>query len=305
MIQRKTVNVAESVRDRLRNVAKTDTRNYNLLLQYYAIERLLFRLSQSEYVERFVLKGALLLHAFGGDLRRATRDVDFWSSIENTEASIRKMIGECIRADVPDDGVVFDETSLELEPNQLESRDCGYRLALAAQIGTAKVKVKMDIAFGSPIIPDPDWVTYPQMLDFGSPRLLGYPKESVIADKFEAIVSRDLANSRVKDYYDIWVLSQVESFRGTLLRRAVEATFGYYDTAIPQERPLGLTPAFFMDATKQRMWKAFLDQTNIGKAPPFEVVAERLQRFLMPICESIHAPTVERRVWNIGNSLWE
>jgi len=252
----------------------------------------------SSHAHFFILKGALMLRVFGGALSRATRDIDFQSnSLANSEHAIQT-IQECLEETKIEDGVCFDSTNIQATPIQLDTRDRGTRIELLGYIGTSRYKIQIDIASGGTIIPTPTWIYYPALLEFDSPKLLGYPKESIVADKFEAMVSRDLTNSRVKDFYDIWILSEAETFDKDTLQEAIQSTFTYYGTAIPQEKPICLTQAYWGMPDQERRWQGFLKNAQIKLELSMEQVAQRVEYFLMPICDCIQQPTNINRLWS-------
>ena len=280
-------NLAESIRQRLRNLAKSTHRPAGDLLQYYAMERFLYRLSKSPYADRFILKGALMLNIFGGQLSRATKDIDFLGRTENNLEIIYNAIRDCLLMEVPKDGLEFDVASLKIRPIQLDSPEVGAAATFDAKIGGAILKMQVDISFGSEVIPEALWVLYPQLLDFGSPEILGYTAESIIADKFEAMVSRNETNTRLKDFYDIWVLSEIREFEGRHLQAAIASTFQFFKTEIPVEVALCLTPEFFGRPDKLAQWKAFLGNAKISIELNLADAAKRIEELLMPVCAQI------------------
>jgi hypothetical protein len=237
-------NLAASVHARLLNRAKAEGRPFNELLQYYAMERFLYRLSQSDHAEQFVLKGALMLQFWGGPLTRATRDIDL---LGRTAATVDELVGvirSFITVRVDDDGLLFDATTVSGEEIRLDSHYDGVRVRCCANLGNARIPLQIDIGFGDVITPGALKVVYPTLLDFDAPRLLGYTPETSIAEKFEAMVVLDLANTRLKDFLDIWVLAQGQEFSGDVLANAIKATFLRRRTPLPQSTPLPLTPVF-------------------------------------------------------------
>lgn len=269
-----------SVRARLLNLAKQRGQPFDLLLTRYALERLLYRLSTTKYRERFVLKGAMLMTIWFDTKFRPTRDVDFLGFGESEPDKVLAIFRE-ICAVAQDDGVSFDADVLKVERNREELEHGGLRLKTQAIIDGARVPVLIDIGFGDAIEPGLDEIDYPVLLDAPAPKLRGYRHETVVAEKFEAIVKLGRANSRMKDFYDIWMLSREYEFKGDALPRAIAATFARRKTNIPTERPIGLTKIFVDDPAKQQQWKSFA--ATIGaELPPFAEVIEQLAAFLMP-----------------------
>ncbi len=273
-------NMGASVRARLLNLAKERGQLFDLLLTRYSLERLLYRLSTTQYRERFVLKGAMLMTTWFDKPFRPTRDVDF---LGFGDAEPEKVLGifREICAVAQDDGVVFDAEAIKVERNREELEYGGLRLRTQAVIDRARVPVVIDIGFGDAIEPGIEEIEYPTLLDAPAPKLRGYRHETVVAEKFEAIVKLGRANSRVKDFYDIWMLSREYQFEGAALARAIAATFARRKTAIPAEPPPGLTKAFAEDPAKQQLWKSFA--ATIGtELPPLGEVVQELAEFLMP-----------------------
>lgn len=291
------INLAESIRQRLRNLAKSAGRPAGDLLQYYAMERFLYRLSKSPYADRFILKGALMLNIFGGQLSRATKDIDFLGRTENNLDTISSAIKECLLLDVPKDGLEFKVASLKIRPIQLGLPEVGAAVTFDAKIGAAILKIQVDISFGNNVIPEALWVVYPQLLDFGSPEVLGYTAESIIADKFEAMVSRNETNTRLKDFYDIWVLSEIREFEGRHLQEAIASTFQFFKTDIPKEVALCLTPEFFERPDKLSQWKAFLNNAKVDIELNLADAAKRIEDFLMPVCAQINSNQEFKAKW--------
>jgi predicted nucleotidyltransferase component of viral defense system len=273
-------NMGASVRGRLLNLAKERGQPFDLLLTRYALERLLYRLSTTKYRERFVLKGAMLMTTWFDTKFRPTRDLDFLGFGESEPDKVLGIFRE-ICAIAQDDGVSFDADAIKVERNREELEYGGLRLRTQAIIDGARVPVLIDVGFGDAIEPGLDEINYPVLLDAPAPKLRGYRHETVIAEKFEAILKLGRANSRMKDFYDIWMLSREYQFKGDALARAIAATFARRKTDIPTERPIGLTKAFADDAAKQQQWKSFA--ATIGaELPPLAEIIEQLAAFLMP-----------------------
>lgn len=300
----KSKNIPESVKRRLKNLAIQQGEDPGALFHYYVMERFLYRVSMSPEAHFFILKGALMLRVFGGALSRATRDIDFQTQGIHSSEYVINTIRKCLEETEIEDGVRFDSGSVQSAPIQLDTRDRGIRIEFLGYIGTSRYKVQVDIGSGGTIIPIPSWISYPAMLEFGAPKLLGYPKESIVADKFEAMVSRDLTNSRIKDFYDIWILSEAETFQEATLREAIESTFSYYMTTIPLEKPICLTQAFWGAPGQESRWLGFLKNAHIKVDCSLEQVIHRIEHFLMPICNPIHKSNYINRVWSPSGT-WE
>jgi predicted nucleotidyltransferase component of viral defense system len=273
-------NVPASVHDRLLNQARDTGRPFNELLQYYGIERFLYRLAQTEHARRLILKGALLLRSVGSTETRPTRDIDLLGQGPPTEERLISIVREAMQADVPEDGMTYDPDTLESTVIAETAEYNGVRLTFRGFLGTARVPMQIDVGFGDPIVPGPIRITYPQLLDYGSPRLLAYTLESLIAEKYQAMVDLELANTRMKDFYDVWMLIHRHAFEQQTLARAIAATFERRRTPVPGDPPLALTEAFFRSDQKKRQWRAFLRNIRAGSPPALPDVISDLAEFL-------------------------
>lgn len=274
-------NLGASVRARLLNLSKENRQSFDLVLTRFALERLLYRLSQSAHAERFVLKGAMLMMSWFDDPYRGTRDLDLLGFGDPGEEAMLATFRDILSQNV-DDGVEFDPDTLRVDRIREELEYGGLRLRVLASVGGARIKLTIDIGFGDALEPAPEIIEYPVMLDLPAPRLRGYARETVIAEKFQAMVALGRANSRMKDFYDIWILSQSFDFDGDRLARAIAATFARRGTAIPHELPDALTQAFAEDQLKQRQWEVFLDSVATARKP-LQAVVQEIADFLMPI----------------------
>jgi predicted nucleotidyltransferase component of viral defense system len=281
-------NIGASVRARLLNLAKKRNQPFDLLLTRYTLERLLYRLSSSPYRDRFVLKGAMLMTNWMDDPHRPTRDLDLLAFGDSDPEAILDVFREIcgIKAD---DAVVFDISALTVDRVRDELEYGGLRIKTNATVDGARVRVLVDIGFGDAVEPGLTEIELSVLLDQPAPRLRAYPHETVIAEKFQAMVMLGRANSRMKDFYDIWILARSHEFYGDRLARAIAATFTRRKTEIPSERPDALTAAFAEDATKQQQWNAFLEDVAVNPGSLAEVT-EDLATFLMP-----HAAEARKR----------
>ena len=263
MTQKK--NAAASVKQRLLNVGKKSGEDFQPLLTRYAVERLLFRLGSSEHADSFVLKGAMLFALWTGEMHRPTRDVDFLGFGENSDARLAAVFRALCAGANEDDGLVFDADSVSVEPIRAEDEYGGRRVTFVVRLGQARVSLQVDVGFGDAVTPAAEFVAYPSLLGMETPRLRAYPKETVVAEKAEAMVKLGLANTRMKDFYDLLVLSRTFAFEGAKVRDAIAATFERRGTAIPSEPPVALTEAFLTDDTKRKQWKAFVNRSGLEK----------------------------------------
>jgi predicted nucleotidyltransferase component of viral defense system len=275
--------IAASVRARLLLLAKSRREDFQLVLTRYANERLLYRLSRSQHAGSFVLKGAALFTLWTDKPHRATRDVDLLGFGAPTAERIRNVLNEVISLDVADDGVRFDSSSLEVEPIREEQEYGGIRAVLVARVTAAKVRLQIDVGFGDVVTPEATEIQYPTLLEFPGPKLRAYPRETVVAEKLEALVQLGLANSRMKDFYDLVILSRLFDFEGALLVRAIRATFERRKTTLPTELPAGLTAAFAMDPTKVGQWVAFLRKSGARDGEDLAATVKEITRFVQPL----------------------
>ena len=281
-------NLGASIRARLLNRAKERNQPFEILLTRYALERLLYRLGSSKYRDRFVLKGAMLVTTWVDDPYRPTRDLDLLGFGDSDPDAIIGAFRE-ICALKADDAVAFDIDGLAIDRIRDEAQYGGLRIKTTATVDGAKVRVLVDIGFGDAVEPGLTEIELPVLLGQPVPRLRAYPYETVVAEKFQAMVMLGRANSRMKDFYDIWMLARSYDFEGDRLARAVAATFARRKTEIPSDRPDALTPAFAEDRTKQSQWAAFLKDVAVTPASLAEVI-EDLAAFLMP-----HAAEARKR----------
>ncbi|MEM7604986.1 MAG: nucleotidyl transferase AbiEii/AbiGii toxin family protein [Myxococcota bacterium] len=285
MTRKEPKNVAASVRARLLARAKTNKEDFQLVLTRFVNERILYRLSRSEHAPRFVLKGATLFVVWRGNPHRATRDLDLLGFGASDPESVRKVFTDMFRSDVEEDGVTFDLSTLSVGPIRDDQRYGGVRATILAGLSGAKVRAQIDVGFGDVVTPTAAIIDVPTILDLPSPRLHAYPRETVVAEKIEAMCQLGLANSRMKDFYDLVILSRDFEFAGGLLHQAIRATFDRRGTAIPTSEPVALTPVFYNDASKRQQWRAFQKKargTDLGDLPA--VMAE-VRAFALPLIQ--------------------
>jgi predicted nucleotidyltransferase component of viral defense system len=250
-------NIGASVRARLQNLSRETGQSFELILTRYALERLLYRLSTSAFSEQFVLKGAMLLTSWFEHPHRATRDLDLLGFGEPNPDAMIAAFREILAVNVAD-GVEFDLGALRVDRIREELEYGGLRLRTTASISGARIAVTVDVGFGDALEPGAEVIDYPSLLHLPTPRLRAYARETVIAEKFQAMVTLGRANSRMKDFYDVWLLSQSFPFDDDRLARAIAATSERRGTAIPVELPDALGQGFAEDEQKQRQWSAFL-----------------------------------------------
>lgn len=285
-------NVPASVRQRLLNRARSEKRPFDELLQYYAMERFLYRLSRSEYREKFILKGALMLRVWRSSEVRPTKDIDMLGITSNDESRIVQQIREIITLEVEPDGLSFEVESIDSERVTEDADYEGVRVTFICHLGSAKINMQVDVGFGDIVHPGPVDSNLPTMLDDPPPRLLGYTLDSVIAEKFEAMVKLGDLNSRMKDFHDIWLLSMQFEFDIVKLAEAVRLTFQRRGTEIPAD--LNAFDKGFADA-KQVQWTAFRKRLRQDKVPKsFHEIISVVREFLAPVIAASQTKTALR-----------
>lgn len=275
--------VAASIRDRLRRHASATGVDFQRVLDQYAVERLLYRLTRSPHADTFVLKGALLFSAWDGGPHRRTRDADLLGYGDPSVRRISEVFPE-VAATVPDvdDGLIFEAAAVRVVPVREDEEYAGLRVTLRARLAGARANLQIDVAFGQAVVPEPQVVELPVLLDLARPRLRGYPVESVVAEKFEAIVRFGLRNGRLKDYYDLWRIFSQYPPGSRMLARSVAATFARRGTALPADVPPGLSDGY-ADADRRRQWVAFLERTAAAERPELGEVIATVRSGIMPI----------------------
>lgn len=276
--------LAQSIHDRLLQRARRHGEDFNRLLTRYAIERFLYRLSRTTAADQFYLKGALLFELWFHSSGRPTADADFLGlRPQDAEALARDLRAAC-RVE-SDDGMAFDPESIRIEEIREDSRYGGLRARLRGTLGTARCTVLLDIGFGDAVTPGSEEALFPVLLDgLPAPRLRIYPRASVAAEKLEAIVHLGLANTRMKDYYDLQALANEGRLDAPLLGQAIVATFRRRGTPLPARTPLGLSAEFADDPAKQKQWIAFLRKNRL-KAPTLPAIVAEIRTFAQ---ESFH-----------------
>lgn len=275
--------VSASVRQRLLNQARETGRPFDELLQYYSMERFLYRLAQSDHQDKFVLKGALMFIVWKTPRSRATRDIDFLGRRENSIERLVQVVQDVCRIAVAPDGMIFDADTATGVRIKEDTDYEGVRVTFKGHLGQARTAMQIDVGFGDAVNPKPQTIDYPVMLDMPAPRLKGYPRETVVAEKFQAMVQLGLINTRMKDYYDLWLLARQFNFDGRSLGAALKGTFARRKTTLTVE-PVALSVAFASDGQKKAQWTAFRGRTRLENVPEDigEVIAA-LKEFLLPV----------------------
>jgi len=291
-------NTAASVHRRLLNKTKESSRPFNELLQHFAIERFIYRLSKSPHADMFILKGALMFSVWSGSGSRPTMDIDLLGRIDNNLEVIVAAMKDACGMDVEADGMSFNAETVTAVRITEDAEYEGVRVRVRGGLGNARVSLQIDIGFGDVIVPGPIKVAYPALLDFPAPELNGYTMESTIAEKFQAMVKLGVLNSRMKDFYDIWMLSRTFDFRGEMLAEAVEKTFENRNTPITIA-PTVFDPSFVKDGDKKVQWQGFIRKAKLADAPEvFEDVVVAVKVFLEPLVASLAEIRPFRSIWN-------
>ncbi len=298
---RQRKNVAASVKQRLLNLSRESGEEFNLVLIRYGIERMLYRLSQSAHADDFVLKGAMLFHLFADAAHRPTRDVDLLSRGEPDLDRFQSIFVALCKMDVEDDGLEFNARSVRAARIRDDAEYEGIRVQIVGRLETARITLQIDIGFGDAITPRPRKQVIPGLLDFPPPRLRIYPWETVVAEKYQAMVELGMTNSRMKDFFDLQHLANRFEFDGVKLSKAIQATFKRRNTDLPETIPIALTPKFTEDAAVRTKWTAFLRRSRLDdSAFQLKAIAEAIWRFLEPINSSLRSPACFDKKWQPG-----
>ncbi|MBN1459588.1 MAG: nucleotidyl transferase AbiEii/AbiGii toxin family protein [Armatimonadetes bacterium] len=298
MRKRPVTNVAASVRQRLLNLAREQNEDFGLVLTRYAIERLLYRLSRSPHANDFILKGAQLFSLWTEKPHRTTRDLDLLCQGSPELARLETVFRDlCEQQADPPDGLAFDAGSVRAETIREAAAYDGVRVLVGYEIAGARDRLQVDVGFGDVIVPMPEIVAIPALLDLPAPRMKAYPMEAVVAEKYEAMISLGMANSRMKDFYDIWLLSRQFEFSGERLCQAISATFSRRKTPLPTGVPVALSPEFAADPGKQTQWRAFVRRSRLTPEADLSDVVAALREFLMPPTSAIIAGKPLAMVW--------
>ena len=293
----KYTNIAASHRAKLLVLARERKEDFQFLLTRWAVERFLFRLSRSKHKQRFVLKGATLFIAWAGKLHRPTKDLDLLGSgiheVDQVVNAIREVCSvEC------EDGLKFDLAGIEGWRIAEDAEYEGVRVKVPASLDGARIPVQIDIGFGDIVEPAPQSLTFPVLLPLDAPVVRAYPPEAVVAEKFHAMIVLGIANSRMKDFFDVWTLASTYAFEMDALSRSVRSTFDRRRTKLPQGVPLALTNDFLDDTSKKTQWAAFLSRMGLaGKQPTLSEIGHFLTDFLMPVVGVATGNSSSDHVW--------
>lgn len=279
-------NLPASVRQRLLMTSQQRGEPFDLVLTQYAIERLLYRLSQSQFADRFLLKGAMLFRIWTENSHRPTRDLDLLGTGPAEADELAAIFREICSTPVEPDGLEFLEDSVKASPIREEAVYGGIRVNTEARLGNVRVHVQTDVGFGDAVTPEPLEIEFPGLLDFPTPRLRSYPIYTVVAEKLEAMVLLGEANSRMKDFYDLWFLSRNFEFDGETLISAIRATFGRRKTPLPAQLPTALHDEFA--ERKSVQWDAFQRKNRLGPTSLFEAISKIREFAEAPLLAAHH-----------------
>ncbi len=298
---REAKNVAASVRARLLAGAKGRGEEFSLTLQRYAAERFLYRLGRSMFSDRFVLKGAMLFSLWK-DVYRATQDVDLAGYGPDDPDSLREAFRLICEIPCPEDGVRFDPGSVRLSEILEKDEYAGWRARILGDLDGMRLTLYVDVGFGDVILPPAQVEDYPVLLDAPAPRIRAYPREAVVAEKFHALVKHGMRNSRMKDFYDLFVMASRFGFSGATLCASIRATFSTRPgSPFPEATPTGLTAEFYATFEKADQWRGHLAKTRLREAPEdFEAVGNTIRAFLGPVVDALAAGEQHEKHWNAG-----
>jgi hypothetical protein len=298
--------IAASVRQKLLNYAREKEEDFQIVLNRYGLERLMYRLGQSEYAGQFIVKGAILFSLWLEDRYRVTRDLDLLSRGENQIPQLERIFRSLCEQKVEKiDGILFAEDTVHGENIREEQAYGGIRITLTAFIGQARLPLQIDVGFGDAVTPIPKTETFRSILDFPSPRLKVCPKETVVAEKLNAMVVLGIINGRMKDFYDVWSLCMRFDFDGETLGKAIRNTFVRRHTQLSATKPVALLPEFYENEQKQAQWKAFLKRSGIQETRlSLREVVLGIDSFLMPLLSALANETAFTRIWRAGKS-WQ
>lgn len=293
---------SHSIQAQLLNYSRERQENHNHTLARYGIERMMYRLSRSPHADRFVLKGAMLFVLWLEDSHRPTQDLDLLGLGDLSADNLRAIFEDICQMSVEDDGIEFFKEKIEIEEIREAEVYQGLRVKIPGRLGNIRLNVSVDVGFGDAIVPGPEKAAYPVLLELPHPEMKMYPKETVVAEKVDAMILLGVRNSRMKDYYDLWTLAKRFPFDAALLAKAIDATLKRRGRELPSQIPSGLQDEFAENPTKQTQWKACLRRTvpdqvdlELGEVVP------AIREFLAPVLESIVLGKTLRLHWTPRN----
>jgi len=298
-------NIEASIKARLKNKAQETNRPFAEVMQYYGMERFLYRFSKSKYADKFILKGALLFAVWQIPDRRTTLDIDFLARFDNEVATIEKVMKDVCETSVDPDGLKFDSQTVKGVKIKEDADYEGVRVKFTGFLDRAEIPMQIDVGFGDIVYPKTKVIDYPVILDFPKPHLNGYPQESVISEKFEAMIKLGLLNSRMKDFYDIWLMTRQFKFKGANISSAIKKTFNNRKTDIPNKKPLFADEIYDEKSDRQTLWNAFVKKGDIQHAPEtLSATAKEIERFLVEPVIAISENIAFDKTWTSPKG-WE
>ena len=298
--------MSASVKTRLLQISRERREEFQSLLTRYAAQRFLYRLSRSPHRHDFVLKRATLFAHWTGDIHRPTRDLDLLGYGDPQISHIVEVFKTLCEEPVEEDGLDFLPATVKGTTIKDGEEYEGVRITLTAMLGKAKIPLQIDVGFGDVITPTAEKATLPAMLNMPPAELFAYPRETVVAEKCQAMVKLAMANSRLKDFYDLWYLATNFDFDGSMLAEAVAATFERRETSLPSETPIGLTPIYYEDVARQAQWRAFSNKSNLpgSQMPSFTDIVAVLIAFLMPLLTALNSNSSFNLHWDHSTRSW-
>lgn len=304
MRRRPPINLAASVRQRLLNLSQSNDEPYDLVLTRYALERFLYRLGISKYADKFILKGAMLFITWSESPHRPTRDLDLLGYGDSSDQRLISEFRNICSIDVEPDGLIFDSESIRVEEIREQEEYDGRRVKFIAYLAEARISLQVDIGFGDVVTPEASEIDYPTLLEFPAPRIKAYPMQSVVSEKLQAMVAFGMVNSRIKDFYDIWMISRQFDFDGKILVWAIKATFYRRATDIPKDMPTALSDEFATDIGKGQQWQAFLTRIGVVQTTmDFRRVINDLREFALPPLAAAANDLQFDKLWRQG--VWQ
>lgn len=300
MSRKPVTDIGASVRERLKLKSPGFGYDFQVLLTHYALERLLYRLGRSKYRNQFLLKGALLFNVWYDQPVRSSMDADLMGEEPADIPKVEKIFRDLCRVSVEPDGLEFLADTVHGEEIRENSEYQGIRVTLVALLAGARIHLQVDIGFGDAVVPRPESIKYPVLLDLPAPSVKVYTPYTVIAEKLQTLVDKGLANSRMKDYYDIWYISRHSNIDGAILSKSISATFKRRKTELPESLPEGLGDGFASDNAKQRQWTAFLKKNKPGEICELDAAIKEMRIFLIPVVDSLIEKKPYDKTWHPG-----
>lgn len=304
-MKKEVKDIEASINARLKNKARETNRPFAEVMQYYGMERFLYRFSKTKYADKFILKGALLFAVWQIPDRRTTLDIDFLARFDNEVATIEKVMKNACGTSVDPDGLIFDPQTVKGMKIKEDADYEGVRVKFIGFLDRAEIPMQIDVGFGDIVYPKTMIIDYPVILDFPKPHLNGYPQESVISEKFEAMIKLGLLNSRMKDFYDIWLMTRQFEFKGANIANAIKKTFNNRKTDIPNKKPLFADEIYDEKSDRQMLWGAFLKKGDIQHAPEtLSATAKEIECFLVEPIMALNGNVALDKTWKSPKG-WE